>query len=212
MKNETTRVRTDGKRVHQGCTREEAVGQHLARAVRNCREQVVLPCHLIPIHDFHDCRRVEPIHPLTSTCQKIPHKLQLDNRAALRAQVGLHVLRYVRDVLDELVHPVQLNLAVVHHCSLIQPVVHRLAVLAPVWAVRDEPHIELPSHPNPPPSQSPHITTCVSIAEKSSQSDHRYLRSIGINLATLVKQVLGDLFRVDDQNLMAEDLEVQQIA
>ena len=45
----------------------------------------------------------------------------------------------------------------------------------------------------------------------SSQSDHRDLRSIRVVLGSLVKQVLGNLFRVDDENLLTEDLEVQEI-
>lgn len=68
---------------------------------------------------------------------------------ALRAKVGFHVGGYERNVLDELVNLVELNITITQHGGLVQRVVHRLSVLAPRCPVRDEPHIELPSHPNP---------------------------------------------------------------
>ena len=53
----------------------------------------------------------------------------------------------MQDILDELVDPVQLDITIIEHGSLVQRLVHRLSMLAPRWPVWDEPHVELPSHP-----------------------------------------------------------------
>ena len=138
--------RTDGERVHKGSTREETVGQHLARSVRNRRKQVVPRRHLIPIHDRHDRRRSESVHT----------RIRLDatrrGKHALRSQVHLHVLGGMQDVLGELVNLVQLDITVAEHGGLIQCLMHRLSMFAPRRSVRDEPDVELPSHPNAPSS------------------------------------------------------------
>lgn len=93
---------------------------------------------------------------------------------ASRSKVGLHILGHVQDILDELMDLVQLETPIIEHGSLVQRVVHRLSVLAPRWPVWDEPHVELPSHPNH--RSVPSITH--SFITSSSQGDHRNLRAV----------------------------------